>query len=170
MASHPSLDERAVVEWTQAHPRWSELTAVVAEMGQTNWVAFHAPFHQSDHMLVALWEDAVAGFLRFVTQEIGPDAGCPPVTLNGQPLTEAKVLAFGVPSAYRRRGIGRALQVAAIARARALGCHQVRSHSSGTNDANHQIKRALGFGAHPLTRGSDRAGVYFILPLGRPDV
>ena len=170
MASHASPDEYAIVEWTPARPRWSEVLDVVAEMGQTAWVDFHAPFHQSDHMLVALWEDVVAGFLRFVTQEIGPDAGCPPVRLNDQPLTEAKVLAFGVPSVYRRRGIGRALQVATIARARALGCHQVRSHSSGTNEANHQLKLALGFGAHPVTRGDDHAGVYFILPLPRPDV
>ncbi|WP_366916572.1 GNAT family N-acetyltransferase [Streptomyces sp.] len=61
---------------------------------------------------------------------IGPDTGCPPVTLQGQPVHEAKILAFGVPEQWRRRGVGTALQQAVISAAATKGCHQVRSHSS----------------------------------------
>jgi GNAT superfamily N-acetyltransferase len=162
-------DESAVPvtidEWEPSHPRRGDLMALVDALGQTAWVGATHPFHRSSHLLVATSGAAVVGFLRLVVQEIGPDAGCPPVRLDGRALTEAKILAFGVAPTARRRGIGRALQGAAIERARALGCHQVRSHSGGTNTANHRLKLALGFGVHPITRGDDVAGAYFILPL-----
>jgi GNAT superfamily N-acetyltransferase len=157
-----------VAEWRPQHARWGELLAVVEGLGQTNWIGATAPFHRATHVLVATVGDAIAGFLRFVVQEIGPDADCPPVRLGEQTLTEAKVLAFGVAPAFRRRGIGRTLQVAAIEHAERQGCYQVRSHSGGTNTANHQLKLSLGFGVHPIVRGQDVAGVYFILPLRRP--
>ncbi len=81
------------------------------------------------------------------------------------PLLEAKILAFGVLPAYRRRGIGRALQEAALSEAVRLGCYQVRSYSGGNNGENHRLKLAMGFGVHAVIRGEDREGVYFILPL-----
>ena len=163
-------DDEAVTiaEWDRGHGRWPELMQLVAELGQSAWVSFAADFHRSSHLLVATHEQAVAGFLRFVVQEIGSDDGRPAVTFHGRPLTEAKVLAFGVVPAYRRQGIGRALQLAAIDHATRLGCYQVRSHSSGYNTANHRLKLSLGFGVHPVVRGDDTAGVYFILPLRRP--
>ena len=66
----------------------------------------------------------------YVVWEIGPhDRGHPPVKRDGKALTEAKIIAFGVPSAQRRQGIGRALQEHVLRRARALGCYQVRSVS-----------------------------------------
>jgi GNAT superfamily N-acetyltransferase len=107
----------------------------------------------------------VIGFLRFVVQEIGPDDDLPSVMLEGIALLEAKILAFGVREAYRRQGIGRALQEKAIYRAEELGCHQVRSHSSGSYAENHRMKLAMGFGVHPIRRGEDERGAYFILPL-----
>ena len=146
--------------------RWPEVLAAVAALGQGGWVAAAAPWHRSAHLLGALDGGAVAGFLRFVVQEIGPELDRPPVMLGDRALTEAKVLAFGVLPAFRGRGLGRALQEAAIARARQLGCHQVRSHSGGANTENHQLKLSLGFGIHPIVRGEDTTGAYFILPLG----
>ena len=77
----------------------------------------------------------------------------------------AKVLAFGVLPAWRRRGIGRALQQAAIAAARARGCYQVRSRSSGDAVANHQLKLSLGFGVHPIVAENDDRAAYYVLPL-----
>jgi GNAT superfamily N-acetyltransferase len=85
--------------------------------------------------------------------------------VNGETLIEAKIMAFGVASGWRRRGIGRALQEATITHARGLGCYQVRSHSGGKSDANHQLKLAMGFAIHPIVRGEDREGCYFIMPL-----
>jgi GNAT superfamily N-acetyltransferase len=85
--------------------------------------------------------------------------------LNGNPLIEAKVLAFAVIVNYRRQGIGRALQTAALQDAAKRSCYQLRSHSSGKNDANHQLKLSMGFGIHPIIRGEDKRGAYFVMPL-----
>jgi GNAT superfamily N-acetyltransferase len=154
-----------IEEWSETHLRWPELIEFIAAQNQTNWVNFTADFHLSSHLLVACRGNQIAGFLRFVIQEIGPDMECPPVTLNGVSLTEAKVLAFGVEPRFRRQGLGRALQEELLRQARKLGCYQVRSHSSGWNEANHQLKLVMGFGVHPIVRGEDNKGVYFIMPL-----
>jgi GNAT superfamily N-acetyltransferase len=90
---------------------------------------------------------------------------CPEVLVGGIALTEAKVMAFGVADEWQRHGIGRGLQEAAITQARTIGCYQVRSHSSGKADANHRLKLAIGFAIHPIIRGEDRQGSYFLLPL-----
>ena len=50
--------------------------------------------------------------------------------------------------------------------AQRLGCYQLRSHSSGDNTANHQLKLAMGFALHRIERGDDQRGAYFIMPLG----
>jgi GNAT superfamily N-acetyltransferase len=154
-----------IEEWHNTHPNWPALLQCVQEEDQLNWLNASAEFHQSSHVLVALTQAEIAGFLRLVTQKIGPDMDTPPVLYKGEPLIEAKILAFGVKPVYRRQGIGRALQLAAIALARRLGCYQLRSHSGGDYPANHQLKLSLGFGVHPVIRGEDKAGVYFIMPL-----
>jgi GNAT superfamily N-acetyltransferase len=151
--------------WDQSHPRWAELWHVVAGEGQVSWCEFNAGWHLSSTILVALRDGEVAGFLRFVVQGIGIEEDHEPVQLAGQVLTEAKILAFGVVSALRGQGIGRVLQMAAVQAASALGCYQVRSHSSGGNKANHHLKLSMGFGVQPIVRGEDQGGVYFILPL-----
>lgn len=158
-------DTLVIEEWAEAHPRWGELMAVVEAEGQLRWVQTRLDFHRGAHMLVARCGEDVVGFLRFVTQEIGADEERPSVALDGVALMEAKVLAFGVVESQRRRGIGRALQEAALARARTLGCYQMRSHSSGSNRANHRLKLSMGFAVHPIVRGADDRGVYFIMPL-----
>ncbi|HEY3474745.1 MAG TPA: GNAT family N-acetyltransferase [Anaerolineales bacterium] len=154
-------------EWYPHHARWSDLLAVVAQLHQDDWFTFTAEWHYSSHVLVAQHGTEIAGFLRFVVQEIGPDADCRPVQWKGENLREAKVIAFGVLPAQRGRGIGRKLQEALREQAEALGCYQIRSHSSGDNQANHRLKLSLGYGVHPIVRGDDRGGVYFILPLRR---
>ncbi len=154
-----------IEEWTSAHPRWTELLELVASQQQTDWVAAAYPWHRSTHMVVATHGAAIVGFLRFVTQIIGEDEELEPVMFAGQALIEAKVLAFGVLPVARRKGVGRALQERALAAAEQLGCYQVRSHSSGAQSANHQLKLAMGFGIYPIVRGDDRRGTYFIMPL-----
>lgn len=157
-----------IEEWHPAHPLWDRLMEVVIEQGQHDWVTFTADWHQSSHLLVAHQGQEILGFLRFVVQEIGPESDCPPVQSNGENLREAKVLAFAVREAYRRRGIGRALQEHLIEDAKSSGVFQIRSHSSGDQKANHRLKLALGYGVHPIIRDGDRQGVYFILPLYTP--
>jgi GNAT superfamily N-acetyltransferase len=162
------LQETRIEEWPDTHPDWPALMACVQAEDQLNWVNFSAEFHRSSHMVVALWHEEVIGFLRLVTQEIGSDMDASSVLYRGEVLIEAKILAFGVKPDYRRQGIGRALQTAAIDLARRLGCYQLRSHSSGWNKANHQLKLSMGFGVHPEIRGEDRAGAYFVMPLWQP--
>jgi GNAT superfamily N-acetyltransferase len=156
---------REIEEWDSTHLRWSDLQHLIAAQDQTRWAETQAEWHLSSHFLVASLEGHIVGFLRFVTQVIGVEDDHAPVSYNNVPLTEAKILAFAVDSAYRRQGIGRALQKAAISLASELGCYQVRSHSSGSNAANHQLKLSMGFGVQPIIRGHDKGGVYFILPL-----
>ena len=154
-----------IEEWGPQHARWSELMELVGQLNQMEWFTFTAEWHSSSHVLVARRNLEIMGFLRFVLQEIGPDSDCPPLPWKGKNLQEAKVIAFAVLPIHRRQGIGRKLQEALRQRAHALDCYQIRSHSSGDNLANHQLKLSLGYGVHPIVRGEDRRGVYFILPL-----
>jgi len=156
-----------IEEWDSQHPRWSELLLLVTELNQRDWFTFTGEWHFSSHVLVARRGSEIVGFLRFVLQDIGPDTDCPPVEWKGETLQEAKVLAFGVLPAQRRQGVGRNLQEALRQQSQELGCYQIRSHSSGDNPANHQLKLSLGYGVHPIIRGDDRRGVYFVLPLRR---
>lgn len=158
-------DKITIENWDSAHPTWDRLLALASEVGQLDWVNFMGEWHHSEHCLVARAEGEVLGFLRFVVQEIGPDSDCPPVRLKGESLREAKVIAFAVKDSHRRRGIGRLLQERLIREAKSLGLFQVRSHSGGDNTANHQLKLSLGYGVHPIVRGEDRRGAFFILPL-----
>lgn len=156
-----------IEEWTAQHDRWSELLALVTQMDQMDWFTFTGEWHFSSHVLVAQRGSEILGFLRFVIQDIGPDTDCPSVKWKGENLREAKVIAFGVLPSQRQQGVGRHLQEALRERAQELGCYQIRSHSSGDNLKNHQLKLSLGYGVHPIIRGDDRQGVYFILPLRR---
>lgn len=154
-----------IQRWTPAHLRWAQVQRVIAQLGQTKWVESAFPWHQHNELLVATSGGLLVGFLRLVTQVIGADEELPLTELDGQPLLEAKIMAFGVIEHYRRQGIGWALQQAAVQRARDLGCYQLRSHSSGSNQANHRLKLRLGFAIQRVVRGDDRQGAYFIMPL-----
>jgi GNAT superfamily N-acetyltransferase len=95
----------------------------------------------------------IVGFLRFVIQPIVLQHDHEPFFFDGDMLIEAKILAFGVASAQRRKGIGRALQNDALQRAKRFGCNQVRSHSGGDNSANHLLKLDMGFCIQPVVKG-----------------
>ncbi|WP_316774050.1 GNAT family N-acetyltransferase [Streptomyces sasae] len=158
--------EIQVREVLGSSPEDDPVWTLIDELGQSDWVRFTAGFHLSSHLLAAYSPSTLPmGFCRYVVQPVGPDTGCPPVTVQGQAVREAKILAFGVHERWRRRGVGTALQRAVIAAAGAKGCHQVRSHSSGENAENHQLKLRLGFAVHPIVRDDDDRGCYFVLPL-----
>src|SRR5215211_4568620 len=154
-----------IEEWESQHARWLELLTLVAQLNQEDWFTFTAAWHSSSHILVAQRSLEIVGFLRFVLQDIGPDTDCTPIPWMGENLREAKVIAFGVLASQRRQGIGRKLQEALRQKAQALGCYQIRSHSSGDNLANHHLKLSLGYGVRPIVWSEDRRGVYFILAL-----
>ena len=132
-------------------------------LGQAEYFAYDAEWHLEKRTLIAVASGRLVGFLRFAIQEIGADCDRPSLTLRGEPMREAYVLAFGVAEDHRRRGVGTALQNELIERATTLGCSQVRSRSAGERLANHALKVSLGFGVHP-TKATDGA-VFFVLPL-----
>ena len=153
-----------VEEWSPDQARWPELVQVIKAEGQGHW-AFNPYFDRfARHFLVALQEDRVTGFLMFVVWPIGPhDRDHPPVKMGESMLTEAKIIAFGVQQHARRQGIGRALQIQGLNRARELGCYQVRSVSEAAYTGNHQLKIALGFAVEPMER--EEPCLAFVMPL-----
>ncbi|MFI5385928.1 MAG: GNAT family N-acetyltransferase [Fimbriimonadales bacterium] len=87
--------------------------------------------------------------------------------------SEAFVVDFEVEPAFRRRGIGTALQRAALSICRERGLYQMRSWSSYDSPENYRIKLRMGFAAVPGVQWIQRiskwvAGVYFVMPLTEP--
>ncbi len=153
-----------IEEMTPDHPEWQALVDVIAQENQTGW-AFNQHFEQfARYFLAAKRAGDIVGFLMFVVWDIGPnDRDHPPVQLNGKTLREAKIIAFGVKKAYRRRGIGRALQEYTLQRAKELDCYQVRSVSDMDHPENHQLKLSMGFAVEPMER--EEPSLAFIMPL-----
>ena len=75
--------------------------------------------------------------------------------VDGRPLTEANIIAFGVKQLYRKQGIGTALQEHTLRRAKAPGCYQVRSTSDGDHPENHRLKLAMGFAVEAMEQARD---------------
>lgn len=161
-ANYNSLIER----WSTAHPRWSELMAL-PNVEDLNLEAKTQEWHLGTYTLVALHNSDIAGVLRFWTQVIGVDEDKPPFRVDGEPAIEAKVVTFHVLDEYRRRGIGRDLELAAVTWARELGCYQLRTRSAYERQENHSLKASLGFGISPGRNRPDgaRDTAFFVLPL-----
>ena len=109
-----------VERWTSAHPRWPELMSL-PDVEDLDLEAKQQDWHLGIYTLVALEEKEIVGVLRFWTQVIGFDEDKPPFVVDGEPAIEAKTVTFHVLDAYRQRGIGRNLQLAAVQCARELG-------------------------------------------------
>lgn len=162
-----------ISQWNNTHPQWSRLREIIDQLEQTAWVNYHAEWHHQSIILVAEYGVEPVGFLRYVLQTIGLAEDLQAVTLNNQPLLEAKVIAFGVIESMRRLGVGRQLQQTLIEVCQQAGCYQIRSHSSLKNSGNHQLKLSMGYAIHPLVSTEKKDGYYFVLPLqkiGNPTV
>jgi len=112
--------------------------------------------------------DQVVGHLSFKVQPLLVPAEPPvPLLRVGVGLTESYVQTFLVEEAWRGRGIGAELQLAALAWSRELGCTQLRSWSSLDKQANYALKLRLGFsfcpGMHIVQRTGERIpGGWFV--------
>ena len=161
--------DATIARWNASHPRWAELDRLFAELGHGGDLEGKSThYHLGLYTLVAFTPAEVVGFLRFWTQEIGVDEDRPGFLVDGSAAVEAKSVAFAVRPEWRRRGIGRRLQEAAIDWARELRCYQLRSRSAYRCTENHALKLSLGFGIQPaLQERSDAPdrSVYFLLPL-----
>ena len=164
----------AVERITPQDALWPECANHLKRVNMARWVI--ARDGGLDEGLVCLGHvDAgkVIGHISFRVQPIVCPATewsggeeMPVLGADGQPLTETYVYTFGVEDKYRRQGIGRDLQLAALDWTRRLGCYQMRSWSSTDKDANYALKIGLGFAIHPGTyetaSGYPVSGVYFV--------
>ena len=118
-------------------------------------------------------DDAVIGHISIKVQKlIVPETEWSSVfdhhvrDTDGAPLRETFVQTFAVESNHRRKGHGRALQLAALDLTCDLGCYQMRSWSSLDARANYRLKLSLGFAIHPATYTTDTglqvSGAYFV--------
>src|SRR5437762_2620056 len=79
-------------------------------LAQDRYLTWHFPDALESHVLGAYHGTRCVGFLRFLIQVLGAEAGRPAVIYNGESLKEGYVEAFGVDPQLRRRGIGTALR------------------------------------------------------------
>ena len=131
-------------------------------LAQDRYLVSRFPHARESHVLGAFDRTRCVGFLRYLIQVIGAEAGRPPVLRNGQPLSEGYVEAFGVDPQLRRRGIGTALQQHAARQCRIAGCYQMRSRSPVTSGENYALKIAAGYVLHP---SHENDSYYFLLRL-----
>jgi hypothetical protein len=72
------------------------LTLAARVQAQDRYLASRFPHAQESHVLGAFDGTRCAGFLRYLIQVIGAEAGRPAVIHDGEPLREGYVEAFGV--------------------------------------------------------------------------
>jgi GNAT superfamily N-acetyltransferase len=131
-------------------------------LGQARYIVAETATAVESHILGAFDASGCVGFLRYIVQVIGADAGRPPVVRDAVALTEGFVEAFGVAPALRRKGIGWALQAEAQERCRALACYQIRSRSPVTSIENYALKVNAGYVIQP---SEENDSYYFLLKL-----
>lgn len=163
-----------ILKLTPVHDLWLACFAHLERIDMLRWVIDERGLlHKGLHLLSAIEEGQVVGHLSLRRQPIVAPATVwsggvetPIVRSDGTPLEELFVYTFAVDEDFRRRGIGRALQLAGLELARELGCYQVRSWSSLDKTANYALKIGLGFAMHPAVytteSGISVSGVYFI--------
>ncbi len=159
------MEKYEISEWPSDHPRWSEIVDFF-DLHQSGLPEFIDGYDQRDsRILVAHTNRNILGVLRLIVIPIGPEDNLPAVTFNGNELLQAKVKNFFVLPEFRRKRIGMNLQEKAIELARTLHCRQLASFSYSESRENHALKLRMGFTVRPKTRGSERHGLYFLMPL-----
>lgn len=154
-----------VERFSPDHPLWSAYQDHLVHEDIARWVIAHngRPF-PGVHFWGVVEGSAVIGHISLLVQDIVSQAT--PVKRNGITLRETFVQTFSVDERYRRRGHGKALQLAALALTKGLGCYQMRSWSSWDKPANYALKLSLGFAVHPAIYKTESeqeiSGVYFI--------
>jgi GNAT superfamily N-acetyltransferase len=138
------------------------LSLAARVLAQDRYLVSSVPDAQESHVLGAFDGTRCTGFLRYLIQVIGAEAGRPAVMHHGEPLREGYVEAFGVDPRLRRRGVGTALQQHAARQCRIVGCYQLRSRSPVTSTENYALKIAAGYVLHP---SHENDSYYFLLRL-----
>ncbi len=150
-------DRIEVIDVTSS--RGASVLALAEQLGQRQYLERHYDHAREQHVFAHIDDNRVDGFLLLLVQVIGNEEGRSPILRDGQPLIEGYVNAFGVHPDQRRRGIGRALQEAAIRHCRTKGCYQIRSRSPVTAIENYALKLAMGYTIQP---SNENDSYYFI--------
>lgn len=153
---------RDVVEVREGTEDFRELLSLAERLGQARYIPARETHIEESVLLGAFDDGRCVGFLRFMVQIIGSDEGRPPILDSGRHLTEGFVEAFGVEPGFRRRGIGKSMQMRAISFCEERGCHQIRSRSSVSSRENYALKISMGYAIHP-SREND--SYYFVKTL-----
>lgn len=144
-------------------PRFDDVLRLAdAVLDQRRYLVREFPAARQSRVVAAFHDAACVGFLRFVVQIIGESEGRPPVVSGSTPLSEGYIEAFGVDPGMRRRGVGAAMQTAAIEQCREAGCYQMRSRSPITSTENYALKLAMGY---VLSPSEENDSYYFVLKL-----
>lgn len=164
-----------VFHYSPDKPNWHAYITHLHQNGQARWVLDQRDQPQSREIIfLGIEQDhAVGASLSLKVQPIvipatewagGKETELK--SLEGELLKETFVQTFFVDEAYRRQGLGEALQREALEVTRQLGCYQMRSWSSQDKDANYRLKLKLGFAAHPAVYETDSglkvSGLYFV--------
>lgn len=135
-----------VIRITPDNPQWAELLAHLERTGNLRHVSEGQDIKQHLFFLGAIVGKQVVGHISLEKQVLSVPSQPPTaMSLGGKVLWESYVQTFSVEEAYRRQGIGTALQQAAVELSREEGCYQMRSWSSLDKDANYALKFGLGF-------------------------
>lgn len=125
------------------------------------------PYFQHGENIAFGWyeNEQLLGVIRYCIQEIGFEQKTPKLQYKGTTLTEAKINAFAVETAYRNRGIGKQLQLKVIEDAKQNGCSQLASYSTFDKVENYAVKIELGFCAQPEIQANGTMGCFFLMKL-----
>jgi len=142
---------------------YRDLLCIAEQLNQSKYIAAREDYIDESILLGAKCAERCVGFLRFNISIIGREVHRPPIhDVNGQPLREGFVEAFGVVPDARRKGIGQCLQEHAIALCSQRGCYQIRSRSPMTSHENYALKLKMGYAIHP---SAESDSYYFIKTL-----
>ncbi len=163
----------SVREFFAQQAEWQAYLTHLSAVNMLHSATHHGEPKENCFYLGVVLDDAVIGHISIRKQALV----VPSSTLNahhevmlrgadGTGLHEAFVMSFAVEVAQRRLGYGRALQEAAVEKARALGCYQMRSWSSADRTENYALKLSMGFAVvpalYPVPGGTPISGVYFV--------
>ncbi len=162
-------------QFAPEHPLWAEYVAHLERVNMAQWIMDENGQPLPNVYFSGIRDgDNVVGHISVRVQDIVSPATewsngkeVPILGADGKNLRETFVQTFGVEETHRRRGYGRALQLAALKLTKELGCCQIRSWSSADKKANYSLKLNLGFAVHPATSisgltGELISGVYFV--------
>ena len=157
------------------HGYWQAMIAHLTANGDAVWVLDESGLPKDDKLifLCAAIGEKIVGNLTMRRQPVvipasdwAGDRDRHLRDTEGGLIDEMFVQTFTVEEAFRRKGIGRALQEEGLRQTKAEDCYQMHSWSSMDKKDNYRLKMEMGFGFHPelqeTASGLKVSGGYFV--------